>query len=114
MPPSPSHHLLCNNTFQQKCMINFPSENRSRPLGRWYKQAACVALELLITKAITLCTAKQLPHDFMRAVLIYECNQLQPNAPKDVRVSGPLCPMMMDCRFNGVIVALVAIGGVIH
>lgn len=32
-------------------------------------------------KTITLCTAKQLPHDFMRAMLIYECNQLQPNAP---------------------------------
>lgn len=72
------------------------------------------ALEPLITKAITPCTAKQLPHDFMRAALISECNQLQPNAPQDVGVSAPLCPMMMDCLFNGVIVALVAVQGVIH
>lgn len=63
------------------CMINFTSESTTRPPRRCNKQAGCVALELLITKAITLCTAKQLPHDFMRAMLIYECNQLQPNAP---------------------------------
>lgn len=84
-------------------------ERPDRTLGEHVR-----ALEPLITKAITLCTAKQLPHDFMRAVLIYECNQLQPSAPQDVGVSTPLCPMMMDCLFNGVIVALVAVQGVIH
>lgn len=88
-------------------MIEFKSENRS-------KQAAWVSLELLITKAFTLSTAEQLPHDFMRAVLIYECNQMQPSAPQDVSVSAPLCPVMMDCQLNGVIVAVVAIEGVIH
>lgn len=80
--PPPRHHLCAAGTHFSGCMINLASEkSATQPPGHRSKQAAGAALELLITKAITPCTAKQLPHDFMRAMLIYECNQLQPNAP---------------------------------
>lgn len=63
-------------TLFSGCANKLASESKSQSL-----QQTGILRITRATKAITLCTAKQLPHDFMRAMLIYECNQLQPNAP---------------------------------